>query len=153
MCLRATQGYFSGRWAKWVLIYCTIVALSIAKPKVMIEIMETVSPEVIAVNVRGTVTLDEYQNVSPLIYGKIAALGKAPLMVTFKDINATESKDIWGGIKHDLQKHVNDFTRVAVVVNGLKYKMLMQMARPFIPVEMKVFDEGKENEALKWIMG
>lgn len=116
----------------------------------MIEILETVSPEAVAVSVQGTITMDDYRKVSPLIFGKIEAYGKIPVMLSLKDINTTAAKALWHGIKPDL-KHVENFSRLALVVDSTKFKVLIHMAKPFIPVELKVFGEGEEAAAIAWI--
>lgn len=118
----------------------------------MIEILETVSPEAVAVSAKGTVTMEDYRKVTPLILGKIAVFGKIPVLLSLKDIDTMASKEVWHGLKADVS-HLKDFKRLAIIVDSLKFKLMVQMAKPFIPVEMKVFDEGDEQQALKWVMG
>ncbi|CAN5199701.1 hypothetical protein BH09BAC1_BH09BAC1_00330 [soil metagenome] len=127
--------------------------MGIANRLFMIEIMETVSPQTVAVSARGTVTIEEFQKVSPLILGKVAAFGKVPMILSLKDINVSASKDAWAGIRKQLQGQMEHFSRLAIVVDSLKFKLMVNMAKPFIPIEVKIFDEGEEQDALKWVLG
>ncbi len=117
----------------------------------MIQFLETASPEAVAVSVQGKITMDEYRKATPIILGKIAAYGQIPLMLSLKDIDMAAGKEVWGGIKGDM-KQLSNLKRIALVVDTVKFKLLAQMAKPFISAEIKVFDEGEEQKAIAWMM-
>lgn len=116
----------------------------------MINLMETDRPEVIAVLATGKITTEHYQELYPVILGKIQDYGKVPLLLRLEKLDSSAAKRVWNVIKQDAHQ-IASFSRIAIVVDSIRYRLMVKMILPFIPADVRMFNLGEERAALKWL--
>ncbi|CAN5383409.1 hypothetical protein BH09BAC1_BH09BAC1_17160 [soil metagenome] len=116
----------------------------------MIDFINIARPEAVGVHVHGKITMDDYNKLTPVLAQKIEEYGKIPVLVKLGDIDTASAKSLYEGAKFDL-KHINHFSKVAVVADKQQYEWLVKMAQAFFPGEMRFFHTDDEAAAIAWL--
>ncbi len=100
--------------------------------------------------VRGTLTHEDYQTITPMIDSALAEV-KEPKVRAFIDITELkgwEARAAWDDFKLGL-KHGNEFEKVAILGNKKWQEISAKIGTWFIAGEIKYFEN--ENDAISWL--
>ncbi|MDX2001089.1 MAG: STAS/SEC14 domain-containing protein [Chitinophagales bacterium] len=117
----------------------------------MIEFIETESPKAVAVAVSGEITMDDYNQLNPVVENKVKQYGKIPVLLRIDEgIDQDSAKGLLDGGVLD-KKRLKDFAKIAVVTDNSRFRWLLRMARFFVPGELKLFKTTEQGKALQWV--
>lgn len=119
----------------------------------MIEILP--SPDhVVAIRVAGTLTGDDYDQVTGVIDAKLAAHERIGVLVDLTDFQDITAEAALKDLRYDLKMlfKLKRFPREAVVTDARWLQTLARVAGPLIPfVDIRAFGSADRAEALAWV--
>jgi hypothetical protein len=115
----------------------------------MIETIETTSPKVLGLKLRGKLHDKDYKQFVPNVEALLTAKGKLRLLVQFEDFHGWDLHAAWDDMKFGL-KHYSDFERIAMVGDRKWEKWMARFCR-FTKAEVRYFDRSEVDAAWKWL--
>ena len=109
-----------------------------------------VTGNLVTLEASGTLTVDDYKKVLPVINELIKDGKKPAFFISLEDFHGWEPSAIWEELKFDV-KHRNDFGPMVVVGESDIQKWLTRFSSMIFPSEVKYFDKKEEKEAREWI--
>ena len=116
----------------------------------MFKIIDITERELIALEVEGKLTEEDYNKITPLIDKAVTDFGKIKLYIQLNYVDGIAPKAFWEDVKTYL-KHFNHMKKVAVVGKSRWDKLWSELAAPFISGEVKYFEFTAIDEAREWI--
>ncbi len=118
----------------------------------MIELIQGMPENIVAVSASGKVTGDDYDNVLiPEIESKLKKFRKLRVLYALgPDFSGFTAEAMWDDAKIGL-KHLTEYEKVAVVSDVSWVVGAVKFFSLFIPCPVKVFDNDKLAEAKAWI--
>ena len=118
----------------------------------MIEIMQGMPENIVAVSASGKVTGEDYDNVLiPAIEDKLRKHGKIRVLYTLdSDFTGFTAEAMWDDAKIGL-KHLTAYEKVAVVSDVSWVVSAVKFFSFIMPCPVKTFGYGKLSEAKNWI--
>lgn len=106
---------------------------------------------IIELNFDEKATKDDINDVIPRVEAFIAAHGKIKLLEIIEDnFSGIELSTLIKAIRFD-KKHLNNFSRCAVVTDKGWIGPITRLASSIFDVEIKVFMKKNKEEALNWL--
>ncbi|WP_320111910.1 STAS/SEC14 domain-containing protein [Draconibacterium orientale] len=116
----------------------------------MFKIIDITKEELIALEVEGKLTEDDYNKITPLIDKAVKDFGKVKLYIQLNYVEGIAPKAFWKDVKTYL-KHFNHMKKIAVVGKSRWDKLWSELAAPFISGEVKYYEFTDINEARDWV--
>lgn len=116
----------------------------------MIETIETDSPKVLGVKLRGKLHDADYKQFVPKIETLLTAQGKVRLFVEFEDFHGWDVHAAWDDLTFGL-KHYSDFERIAMVGDRQWERWMASFCKPFTQAKVRYFDRAEVDMAWKWL--
>jgi len=118
----------------------------------MIELMQDVPENVVAMTAKGKVTADDYENVIiPAIEAKLKDYEKIRLLYQIgPEYTGFEAEAMWDDARVGM-KHLTHFEKIGVVTDD---KWMIRAVKAFgfmIPGEVRLFSNAQLAEAKDWI--
>jgi hypothetical protein len=106
--------------------------------------------KVLAIQVSGKLSKDDYASFVPQVERMIAEKGKLRVLFDMMDFHGWDAGALWEDIKFDL-KHFSDIQRVAMVGDKQWEKGMSAVCRVFTTAKIRYFDRQQANEARAWV--
>ena len=116
----------------------------------MIETIETDSPKVVGLKLRGKLHDDDYKQLVPKMETILTAEGKVRLFVEFEDFHGWDFHAAWDELRFGL-KHYSDFERIAMVGDRKWEKWMAGFCKPFTKATVRYFDKSEVEAAWQWL--
>jgi hypothetical protein len=111
---------------------------------------EEAGGKVLAVELSGKLTKEDYEKFVPEVEKLIGKQGKVRMLVSMKDFHGWSAGALWEDIKFDV-KHFKDIERLALVGDKKWEAGMAAFCKPFTTATVRYFDETKASEASKWV--
>ena len=116
----------------------------------MLQLLEEANDDLVAFRISADVDKNDYDVMLPVLEDKIRQHGKIKVYAELMNVETYTLKALWKEIKFDL-KHLNDFSKAAIVGDAPWMNMVATMAKPFTTAEVKHFDFEHRSDAWAWI--
>jgi hypothetical protein len=121
----------------------------------MLEILP--SPDhVAAFAVSGTLTGGDYDRIIAEVEAKLARQERIGILLDLTQFKDFTAEAAWKDFRYDLSKllELKRFPREAIVSDKQWMRIAAAVADPVLPhVEIRVFDPGDRDEAIRWAAG
>ncbi len=114
----------------------------------MIKEIPINEPHILAIEVSGKLTKEDYASFVPQLNRLIEKERRISLLIKLDDFDGWTAKAAWEDLKIAF-KHDDDFVRIAIVGDGFLERLLTTAGNVFLNTEVKYFEE--EFEALSWL--
>jgi hypothetical protein len=115
-----------------------------------VNLREEHGGKVLAVDLSGKLTKEDYQKFVPEIERLIRQHGKLRMLVELTGFHGWEMGALWEDIKFDV-KHFRDLERIAFVGDRAWEKGMATFCKPFTTATIRYFDSADREQALKWV--
>lgn len=116
----------------------------------MLDYREDAVTGVAEITVAGHVTTEEFDRVAAKLDALIATHGKVRVLEMIENFEGMDATAFWHDLKFSL-RHLNDFSRCAVVSDVRWIDLWSQLIGPFITCEVKHFEPAQHDEARAWL--
>ena len=116
----------------------------------MLQFLEDANDDLVAFRVSADVDKNDYDVMLSVLEEKIRQHGKIRVYAELMNVEAYTLKALWKDIKFDI-KHLNDFSKAAIVGDATWMDMVTVMAKPFTSAEVKHFGSEHRSDAWAWI--
>lgn len=116
----------------------------------MLQFLEQASNDLVAFRISAHIDKNDYEVMLPVLEEKIRQHGKIRVYAELIEVETYSLKALWKEIKFDL-KHLNDFSKAAIIGDAAWMDTLAVMARPFTSAEVKHFKSENRTEAWAWV--
>ena len=117
-----------------------------------ITLNETAGGKILAIQVSGKLTHEDYGKFLPEFERRIKEHGKIRVLFEMTDFHGWEFSALWDDIKLDA-KHFLHIERLAMVGDKAWEKGMSVFCRPFTTAKIRYFDRSAIAEANAWIEG
>lgn len=117
----------------------------------MLQFIEGLPPDVMAVEAVGEVTNEDYRKT--LIPKAEAMMTKGPIKMLYvigKDFTGFSLEALWDDAAFGM-KHWHDFNRIAIVADDNFLRAIVNMFRPFFHGDIRLFGLSELTAAKDWI--
>jgi SpoIIAA-like len=97
------------------------------------------------------VSIEEFDATAKKLETFIAKHGQVRVLEVIHDFDGMDAAALWHDLKFSL-RHVNDFSRVAIVSDAKFLSIWSTMAQPFIDCEVAYFQPDEIEEARDWLL-
>jgi hypothetical protein len=115
-----------------------------------VDLHEEMGGKILAVNLSGKLTKEDYEHFVPAVERLIGQFGKVRVLCHMHDFHGWTMGALWEDFKFDL-KHFRDIERLAFVGDRKWEKGMASFCKPFTAARIQYFDESKTDEARAWI--
>jgi hypothetical protein len=105
----------------------------------------------VEIEVSGRVSTEEFESVAAKLERFIDRHEKVRVLEIIHDFEGMDAKALWEDIKFSL-RHLNDFSRCAIVTNERFFSPLSAIAEPFIDCEVEYFPADQVEAARDWLL-
>jgi hypothetical protein len=116
----------------------------------MIDYREDADTGVVELTVEGTISRTEFDDVAAKLEARIRDHGKVRLLENVKRFDGIAPALFWDDMRFAL-RHLNDFSRCAVVGDKAWLEWLTKAVRPFISCEIRHYEPSRIEEARAWL--
>ena len=116
----------------------------------MIETIETGSPKLLGMKLRGKLHNEDYKQFVPQIETILTKEGKLRLFVQFEDFHGWDLHAAWDDMKFGLH-HYSDFERIAMVGDRKWERWMAALCKPFTKAKVRFFDQANVEAAWNWL--
>ncbi len=113
-------------------------------------LQEELGGKILAVNVSGKLTKEDYKQFIPEVERLIKEHGKIRMLVRMQDFHGWTMGAVWEDIKFDV-KHFTHIERLALVGDKKWEAGMAVFCKPFTMASVRYFDVSKSDEAVAWI--
>ncbi len=117
----------------------------------MFKILNLTKNNLIAFQVKGKVTREDYDKLTPLLEKTSREYDTRKLYVEIDNIKGIEPAALWEDLKAYFQ-HYKDYDKIAIVGDGKVIEMLSKAAKPFVSGEVRFFRDPDLLTAREWVM-
>ena len=107
---------------------------------------------VIRVEVSGTLTQSDYDDLIPSWKAAIARSGKIRMLFVMRDFHGWTPHAAWDDFRFDL-KHHQQVERIAMVGEKKWQHWMAKIGSWFVDTDVRYFDSSQENQAERWVRG
>ena len=118
----------------------------------MIEYREDGSADLVEIVVDGRVGKTEFDQLAARLEALIARHGKLRVLQEIRSFGGIEPAAFWADLKFGL-RHLNDFSRCAVVSNRRWIETFAEAMGKLIPCEVRHFPPQQIEAARAWLRG
>jgi hypothetical protein len=116
----------------------------------MIDYREDAETGVVEITVEGKISRADFDDVAARLEARIREHGKIRLLEHVRSFEGISAAVFWDDVRFSL-RHLNDFSRCAVVGDKAWLEWLTRVVRPFISCEVRHYDEARIGEARAWL--
>jgi hypothetical protein len=116
----------------------------------MIETIETGSPKVLGLKLRGKLHDEDFRQFAPTIETILTAEGKVRLFLQMEEFHGWDLHAAWDDLKFGL-KHYSDFERIAMVGDRGWERWMAGFCKPFTQATVRYFDSSEVDAAWAWL--
>jgi SpoIIAA-like len=113
---------------------------------------DIISGNVLRILVPDKIKADDFRQIAPQIDSIINQYGKIRLLIDASGFNGWENIAAFENHAGFVKNHQQKVDRIAVIVAHDWQHWLVGAVRMFVHPEVRAYDKGHENEALKWIV-
>ena len=114
---------------------------------------DVISGNVLKILVPEKIRADDFRQIAPQVDSIINQYGKIRLLIDASGFNGWENIAAFENHAGFVKCHQQKVDRIAVIVAHDWQHWLVGAVRIFLHPEVRSYDKGHENEALKWIVG
>jgi hypothetical protein len=107
--------------------------------------------QAVEIVLKGRVSTEEFDSVASKLEAFIQRHGQVRVLEIIKDFEGMDAVAFWHDIKFSL-RHLNDFSRMAVVCNPDTHHLWSSLVAPFMSCTVEHFIPGQEEPAHDWLM-
>ena len=116
----------------------------------MISYQEDPSTHVVEITVDGAISRAEFEEIAGKLEALIALHGKVRLLEEIKSVAGIDPSTFWNDLKFSL-RHLNDFSRCAVVTDQRWIEWFARAVAPFVACDIRHFPTEQIAEARHWL--
>ena len=116
----------------------------------MIEYREIPETAVVEMRVDGRVTRDAFEQISTQLEAFIIRHGQVRILEVIDHFGGIDASVLWDDIKFSL-RHLNDFSRVAIVTDKRWIELWTKATRRFVKCEVALFHQDQIDAARAWL--
>ena len=117
----------------------------------MLSYKEYDNAQAVEIVLKGRVSTEEFDSVASKLEAFIQRHGQVRVLEIIKNFEGMDAVAFWHDIKFSL-RHVNDFSRMAVVCNPDTHHLWSSLVAPFMSCTVENFVPGQEEAARDWLM-
>ena len=117
----------------------------------MLSYKEYDNAQAVEIVLKGRVSTEEFDSVASKLEAVIQRHGQVRVLEIIKDFEGMDAVAFWHDIKFSL-RHLNDFSRMAVVCNPDTHHLWSSLVAPFMSCTVEHFVPGQEEAARDWLM-
>ena len=117
----------------------------------MLSYKEYDNAQAVEIVLKGRVSTEEFDSVASKLEAFIQRHGQVRVLEIIKDFEGMDAVAFWHDIKFSL-RHLNDFSRMAVVCNPDTHHLWSSLVAPFMSCTLEHFVPGQEETARDWLM-
>lgn len=117
----------------------------------MLSYTEHDNAQAVEICLSGRVSTEEFDSVAQRLEAFITRHGQVRVLEQIKDFEGMDAAALWHDIKFSL-RHLQDFSRIAVVANPEIRNLWSSLVSPFIKCEVEHFAPDQIEEARDWLM-
>lgn len=116
----------------------------------MISYREDAGLHVVEITVDGPISREAFEEVAGKLEARIALHGKVRLLEEIRSLGGIDPSAFWDDLKFSL-RHLNDFSRCAVVTDRRWIEWFAKAVDPFVACEIRHFTPEKIDDARRWL--
>ena len=117
----------------------------------MLSYKEYDNAQAVEIVLKGRVSTEEFDSVASKLEAFIRRHGQVRVLEIIKDFEGMDAVAFWHDIKFSL-RHLNDFSRMAVVCNPDTHHLWSSLVAPFMSCTVEHFVPGQEEAARDSLM-
>ncbi len=117
----------------------------------MLSYTEHDNAQAVEITVSGKVSREEFDRLASKLEAFIARHGKVRVLERIANFEGMDAAALWHDLKFSL-RHLEDFSRIAVVADPHVRNLWSSFLSPFITCEVEHFPPGQIAEARDWLM-
>ena len=117
----------------------------------MLSYKEYDNAQAVEIVLKGRVSTEEFDSVASKLEAFIQRHGQVRVLEIIKNFEGMDAVAFWHDIKFSL-RHLNDFSRMAVVCNPDTHDLWSSLVAPFMSCTVEHFVPGQEEAARDWLM-
>jgi hypothetical protein len=117
----------------------------------MLSYKEHDNAQAVEILLKGRVSTEEFDGVAAKLEAFIDRHGHVRVLEIIQDFEGMDAVAFWHDIKFSL-RHLNDFSRIAIVCNPDTHHLWSSLVAPFISSAVDHFRPGEEEAARDWLM-
>jgi hypothetical protein len=117
----------------------------------MLSYVEHDNAQAVEIHLAGKVSTEEFDRVAEKMEAFIARHGQIRVLERISDFEGLDAEALWHDIKFSL-RHINDFSRIAIVCDPHIRNLWSSLVAPFITCEVEHFEPDQIAEARDWLM-
>ena len=117
----------------------------------MLTYKEYDNAQAVEIVLTGRVSSEEFDKVAGKLETFIKRHGQVRVLEVIKDFEGMEAGAFWHDVKFSL-RHVQDFSRVAIVTNPEVHHLWSSLVAPFMRCDVEHFSPGEMEAARDWLM-
>lgn len=118
----------------------------------MHEILDIPDSNIIGIELRDTLTEDDYEALVPYIENELEQHTTARLLFELEDVNEWEPEERWENLAFDI-RHVRILDKVALVGDDLWETWVEKIEFLFPTAQLQAFEGEAREDALEWLRG
>jgi len=117
----------------------------------MIAYREMDNLAAVEIDISGRVSTEEFDSTATKLETFIKRHGKVRVLEVIHDFEGMDAKALWHDLKFSL-RHLNDFSRCAIVSDAKFLSIWSAIAEPFIDCEVAYFPPEEAEAARDWLL-
>jgi hypothetical protein len=105
----------------------------------------------VEIDISGRVSTEEFDAAATKLETFIKRHGKVRVLEVIHDFEGMDAKALWHDLKFSL-RHLNDFSRCAIVSDAKFLSIWSAIAEPFIDCEVAYFPTDEVETARDWLL-
>ena len=105
----------------------------------------------VEIEISARVSTEEFDKTAQKLEAFIARHGRVRVLEIIRDFEGMDAKAFWHDLKFSL-RHLNDFSRCAIVSDAKWLSLWSAVAEPFIDCEVSYFPPGEVEAARDWLL-
>jgi hypothetical protein len=105
----------------------------------------------VEIDISGRVSADEFDRTAKKLEAFIQRHGRVRVLEVIHDFEGMDAKALWHDLKFSL-RHVNHFSRVAIVSEERFLSVWSAIAEPFIDCQVEYFPPDQVEAARDWLL-
>ena len=116
----------------------------------MISYREVPGSRVVEITVDGPISRAAFEEIAGKLEARIALHGKVRLLEEIRRLDGIDPTTFWDDLKFSL-RHLNDFSRCAVVTDRRWIEWFAKAVDPFVACEIRHFPPEQIDDARRWL--
>ena len=105
----------------------------------------------VEIEISARVSTEEFDNTARKLEAFIARHGRVRVLEIIHDFEGMDVQAFWHDLKFSL-RHLNDFSRCAIVSDAKWLSLCSAVAEPFIDCKVSYFPPGEVETARDWLL-